>query len=78
MSTGWKWITDPVAYADRCTACGQRLRGDSQIVLWTDNEKWHASCLLDKFASVDVLLADPVGDADAQKALRDVWGMGAP
>ena len=75
MSTGWKWVTDPLKYSDVCKACKQRLLGDSQIVLWTDKEKWHASCLLDKFATVDVVLVE---DADVQKALKDMWGFSAP
>lgn len=48
----WKWNTGPLAWNDKCSMCGQPLRGqgDGGIVTWTDSKHYHVSCLLDRLA----------------------------
>ena len=47
----WKWVTTPVAYKDTCSVCSKPLRGSGgEIVEWTDSQRYHVGCLLDKLA----------------------------
>lgn len=49
----WKWNTEPLSWKDTCFMCQQPLRvqGDGGVVIWTDGQHYHVSCLLDRLAT---------------------------
>ena len=56
----WKWVIDPVAYKDTCSACSKPLRGSGgEIVEWTDSRRYHVGCLLDKLAELPSMPSYP-------------------
>jgi hypothetical protein len=50
----WKWHTDVLDdFRKKCAHCQQPLRinQDGGLVEWTDGEKYHVGCLLDRLAA---------------------------
>ena len=68
----WRWNTAPLGWEDRCCGCLQslRLQADGGIVVWTDRNRYHVSCLLDTLAREE---PPPVPIASAASVSH--WGL---